>query len=158
MIVAVSENNVIGRDGDLPWRLSRDLKRFKQLTMGHHLIMGRKTLESIGRLLPGRQTVVVTRQSDFSFDGALIARSIEAALETVAADDQPFVVGGREIYQQLLPFTETIYRTCVLANVLGDTTFDPLDEDVWELREAQSWDADERTEFPHRFEQWTRRQ
>ena len=98
IIVAVSENGVIGKDGDMPWRLRSDLQRFKKLTMGHTIIMGRKTWDSIGRLLPGRTTVILTRQSGFEVDGAVVVQSMEQAL--AATDDrQPFVIGGAEIYR-----------------------------------------------------------
>ena len=99
LIVAASDNDVIGRDGQLPWRLSADLRRFKRLTMGHHLIMGRKTFESIGRPLPGRTTIVLSRQADFAPAGIVVAHSPEEVIKLVAADPEPFVVGGAEIYR-----------------------------------------------------------
>ena len=95
LIVAMSENGVIGRGGEMPWHLSSDLRRFKRLTMGHHMVMGRKTLESIGRLLPGRTTIILTRNPEFEFAGALIARDFSSALELAAGDDEVFVVAVR---------------------------------------------------------------
>ena len=139
MIVAASTNDVIGVDGDLPWHISADLKRFKKLTMGHHLIMGRKTFESIGRCLPGRTTVIITRQTDFTFEGAKVANSIESALAlAIAADDPtPFIVGGAEIYALAMPHVAEIYLTRVHQNVDGDTHLPPIDWDQWELIQSQ---------------------
>ena len=110
LIVAMSENRVIGRGGGLPWRLSADLKRFKHLTMGHHLIMGRKTFESIGRVLPGRTSIVVTRQTDYRAAGVVVARSLSEALHiaATAGDDEAFVIGGGEIYRQILPSADQL--------------------------------------------------
>ncbi|MFM7738727.1 MAG: dihydrofolate reductase, partial [Planctomycetota bacterium] len=113
LIVAASDNDVIGREGQLPWRLSADLRRFKRLTMGHHLIMGRKTFESIGRPLPGRTTIVLSRQRDYAPAGVVVAHSPEEVLKLVAADSEPFVVGGAEIYRLLLPWVGKIYLTRV---------------------------------------------
>ncbi len=131
MIVAASENNIIGVNGDLPWRLSADLQRFKRLTMGHHLIMGRKTFESIGRLLPGRTTVILTQQPSYEFAGARIAHSIEQAVEICRGDDCPFVTGGAEIYRLALPLVSKIHLTRVHAQISGDTTLPEIDWDRW---------------------------
>ena len=127
LIVAVSRNRVIGRGGQLPWHLPADLRRFKRLTMGHHLIMGRKTFESIGRPLPGRTSIVVTRRLDYAPPGVLIAGSIPAALQLAAADREVFFVGGGEVYGQALPLCHKIYLTEVAADVAGDTLFPELD-------------------------------
>lgn len=119
-VVAMTPRGVIGRDGAMPWRLRQDLQRFKKLTMGGVLVMGRKTYESIGRPLPGRRTVVVSRNLDLAFPGVELATSPEAALE-MASGDPVFVVGGAEIYRQLLPKCDQIYLTRVLSGVEGDT-------------------------------------
>lgn len=137
MIVAASTNDVIGVDGDLPWHISADLKRFKSLTMGHHLIMGRKTFDSIGRCLPGRTTIIVTRQSDYAFDGAQVAHSIESALEIAAEDALPFVVGGAEIYALAMPLVSEIYLTRVHQKIAGDTFLPPIDWDQWKLEKSE---------------------
>ncbi len=136
MIVAASTNDVIGVDGDLPWHLSSDLKRFKKLTMGHHLIMGRKTFDSIGRCLPGRTTVIVTRQPDFVFPGAKVAGSIEAAIELAADDPMPFIVGGAQIYALAMPYVDHIYLTRVYQTIQGDTYLPAIDWEQWEITEA----------------------
>ncbi len=138
IIVATSENGVIGRDGDLPWHISDDLKRFKRLTMGHHLIMGRKTFDSIGRCLPGRTTIVISRNPEFSFDGVQVVNSFDASLEIAHTDDQPFVVGGAQIYDLALPVANTLFLTRVFANIDGDAFFplNQIDEHVWNLTET----------------------
>nr|AIA19102.1 Dihydrofolate reductase [uncultured bacterium] len=144
VIVAVAENGVIGREGHLPWRLSADLQRFKRLTMGHHLIMGRRTFESIGRPLPGRTTIVVTRQTNASWPGVLTAHSLEEAYRMASSDNEMFVVGGGEIYRQALADAERLYLTLVHADVEGDTRFVDVDWSLWELVEEEHREADQR--------------
>jgi len=133
LIVAISENRVIGRNGQLPWHLSADLRRFKQITMGHHIIMGRKTFESIGRVLPGRTSIVVTRQPNYKAEGVVVAHSINEALRMAAADDEVFIIGGNELYRQVLPAADRMYLTLVRAVVDGDTRFVDLDYADWQL-------------------------
>ncbi len=159
MIVAASENDVIGNEGGLPWRLSADLKRFKKLTMGHHIIMGRKTFDSIGVLLPGRQTVIVTRQADFQFEGAKVAHSIDAAIDFARenGDPLPFVVGGAEIYRQAMSRVTEIYLTRVHTTIEGDTRLPPSDGLEWDQVENERYPADERNEFDYSFGRWVRR-
>jgi dihydrofolate reductase len=137
LIAAVAANGVIGRDGGLPWRLPEDLKRFRALTLGHHIVMGRKTYESIGRLLPGRTTVIVTRQRDYAVPGAIVARSIEDALAQCAGDDEVFVIGGAQIYQAALPIADRLYLTEVMAEVEGDTRFPAFDRQRWRERSRE---------------------
>jgi dihydrofolate reductase len=151
LIVAMSENRVIGRDGGLPWRLSADLKRFKQLTMGHHLLMGRKTFESIGRLLPGRISVVITRLADYQAAGAVVAHSLEAARKLAADDPEVFIIGGGEIYRQALPQVDRIYLTRIHAQVEGDTYFPEIVDQEWTLREDTCYPRDARNEHEHGF-------
>jgi dihydrofolate reductase len=150
-VVAACENDIIGNGGELPWRLSSDLKRFKSLTMGHHLIMGRKTIDSIGRLLPGRTTVVMTRQSDFVFPGALIAHSIEEIETITASDPQPMVVGGGEIYRLFWPMISDFYLTRVHTRGSGDTTLPPIDWSQWNEVSRETHAADERNQFSCTF-------
>jgi dihydrofolate reductase len=156
MIVAASENNIIGVDGDLPWRLSADLKRFKQLTMGHHIVMGRKTFDSIGRLLPGRTTVIVTRQPDFKFAGARIAYSIDDAISMCGEDDCPFVTGGAEIYRLALPLVTELHLTRVHTQIAGDTTLPEIDWESWKLVDSVRHAADETNNFEYSFETYRR--
>jgi dihydrofolate reductase len=124
-VVAVTPGGVIGLDGDMPWRLRSDLRRFKKLTMGGVLIMGRRTYDSIGRPLPGRRTIVVTRNADWSAEGVDSAASPAAALE-LAGESPTYVVGGAQIYQAMLPHCQQIFLTTVWSNVRGDTSL-PLD-------------------------------
>jgi dihydrofolate reductase len=126
LIVAVARNGVIGKDNRLPWHIPEDLKRFRALTMGHHIIMGRRTWESIGRPLPGRTSIVVTRDRNYSAPGAKVVHSLADAVAACAGDDEAFVIGGAEIYREALPQAERIYLTEVLADYPGDVWFPPL--------------------------------
>lgn len=132
IVAAVADNGVIGREGGLPWRLPGDLARVKNLTMGHVLVMGRRTYESIGRPLPGRTTVVVTRQPNWRADGVLVAHDIDAALEVAAQHDpEVYVFGGAEIYAAALPKVDRMVVTWVDARPDGDTTFPDVDWQRW---------------------------
>jgi dihydrofolate reductase len=132
-IVAMAANRCIGRDNTLPWRLPADLKRFKQLTLGHTLVMGRKTYESIGRPLPGRTMVVVTRQRDYTPEGVRVAHSLELALELARGDDEVFIAGGADLYRQALPQVRRLYLTRIDREYAGDTFFPELDLSGWRL-------------------------
>jgi len=134
LIAAVAANGVIGRDGKLPWRLPDDLRRFRQLTSGHSIIMGRRTWDSLGRPLPSRQNIVVTRQPSFGADGALVARSLAEALGAVALPEPAFCIGGGELYRTAMPLARTAYVTEIDRAFEGDTTFPALDRAHW--REA----------------------
>ena len=151
IIAAVARNGVIGRNGQLPWRLSADLQRFKQLTMGHCLIMGRKTLESLGRLLPGRTTIVVTRQPGYqppaTCSGALVVDSLEAAFRKASGDNEVFIIGGGEIFAHALTQASRIYLTWVEADVAGDVQFPPFDSAAWQLIEEDHTLADEKNDY-----------
>ena len=127
----MAKNRVIGRDGHLPWHISEDLKRFKRLTMGHHIVMGRKTWESLGRLLPGRHHVIVSRQAGYRVTGAQVVQSLDAALAACASDDEIFIIGGGEIYRQALPVTDRIYLTEVAIEADGDTVFPEFSAEKW---------------------------
>jgi dihydrofolate reductase len=126
LIVAMAKNRVIGANGRLPWHLSSDLKRFKALTMGHHIIMGRKTFESIGRLLPGRTTIVITRNPGWKFEGAVVADSLQRALDLASGDSEVFVIGGQEVFREALPLADRIYLTEIDRDFEGDTFFPEL--------------------------------
>jgi len=131
LIVAMDRNRVIGHQGKVPWRLPADLKRFRALTMGHHILMGRKTWESISRPLPGRTNVVVTRNRAYSAAGATVAPSLHAALELARDDPETFVIGGGEIYREALPLADRVYVTQVQAEYPGDTFFPELAPSEW---------------------------
>jgi len=123
IIVAMSRNGIIGRDNVIPWKIPADLARFRELTLGHTLIMGRKTFESIGRALPGRRNIVVSRQADYVAKGVVVAGSLPEALQLADGEDEIFICGGGEIYEQALPFAERIYLTLLDCEVDGDTRF-----------------------------------
>lgn len=153
LIVALAENGTIGRDGDLPWRLSADLKRFKRLTMGHHLLMGRKTFESIGRALPGRTTIVVSRGRPELPDGVHLAQSVEAGLELAraAGEEELFVAGGAEIFAATLGLADRLYLTRVEAEIDGDTFFPVYEASEWREISSETRGADERNQYPTTF-------
>ncbi|MGJ3258428.1 MAG: dihydrofolate reductase [Rhodospirillales bacterium] len=134
LVVAMSENRVIGRDGDLPWKISADLKHFKKVTMGHPVIMGRKTWESLPFPLPGRRNVVITRAEDAAFEGAETVTTIEGALEMCRRDDaeKAMIIGGGEIFAELMRDADVIELTEVHADVDGDTLFPEIDTAEWE--------------------------
>lgn len=161
LIVAAAENGAIGRAGELPWRLPDDLKRFKALTMGHHLIVGRKTWETIGRPLPGRTFVVVTRRPEYEAGNALVVSTLEAGLERAraAGDPMPFVAGGGEIYRAALDADaiDRIYLTRVHATLSGDTYFAPVDAARFRLLEREEHPADARHAYAFAFETYARR-
>ena len=157
LIVAASTNNVIGADGDLPWRLSDDLKRFKAVTMGKPIVMGRKTCESIGRPLPGRQNIVITRQNNFTADGCDVVQSTAEAVEVAGDADEIMVIGGSQIYAAFLPLADRIYLTRVHAEVDGDAFFPAIDEDAWTLVDSESHAADDANEFDFEFSTYERK-
>lgn len=132
IIVAVASDNVIGISNTLPWHLPEDLKRFKALTMGHHIIMGRKTYESLGRLLPGRTTVIVTRNQCYKVEGAIVAHSLEQALKACGEDNEAFLIGGAELYQIGLEKANKLYLTEVHASFQGDAYLPAFDLACWQ--------------------------
>lgn len=156
MIVAASSNDVIGAEGGMPWHLPADLRRFKKLTMGHHIIMGRKTYESIGRLLPGRTSVIVTRQPSFNVVGARIANSVEEAIQIAKDDDCPFITGGAQIYERALPQITDLYLTRIQIEISGDTYLPEIDWDEWELVKSQQHLTSTGSELNCSFEDYRR--
>ena len=152
-IVAVTKNDVIGKDGGIPWYLPADLSHFKQTTMGHPIIMGRKTHESIGRTLPGRYNVVITRQKNYlAADGCVIVNSIEEALNLpkVKADSEVFIIGGAEIYNQTMPLADRIYLTRVHTKVEGDKFF-KFDESLWREISREEHKVDDKNKYSYDF-------
>lgn len=142
--MATSLDRVIGKDNALPWRLPADLRRFKSLTLGHHLLVGRRTFESIGRPLPGRHMVVITRRDDYRPDGVMVAHSIDEALgiASAAGDDEAFIGGGAEIFRATLGLADRIYLTLVRARIAGDTLFPELDPESWMIIAQEDRDPD----------------
>jgi dihydrofolate reductase len=152
IIVAVSTNNVIGRAGGLPWHLREDLQRFKKLTMGKPMIMGRGTWDSIGRPLPGRRSIVLTRQKNFAAAGCEVAHSPQQALEIVADAEEIMIIGGGAIYAQMLAMTNRIYLTRVHDNVDGDTFFPALARHEWRKVAVEDFPAGEGRPLGFTFE------
>jgi dihydrofolate reductase len=149
-IVAVAKNGVIGTEGRLPWRLSADLKNFKKLTEGHAVLMGRKTFESIGKPLPNRKNLILSRKADFNTINTLGFADIHSAIayaKDTLAESELFVIGGGEIYFQTLALADKIYLTKVEATLSGDTYFPDLPQDDWEIVQTQSFKADEKNDF-----------
>lgn len=154
LMAALSTNNVIGRNNDVPWRLSTDLKRLKAMTMGHHVIMGRKTYESVGKPLPGRTNVVITRQEGYAPEGVTVVHSLEDAVRVAAqaGESEAIILGGAEIYAQAMHRADRMYLTRVHAEVEGDTWFPDFDDvSEWRLTDAEHFDADEKNEHPFSF-------
>ncbi len=152
IIAAVSDNNVIGRGNRIPWRQSNDLKRLKAFTMGHHMLMGRKTFESIERPLPGRTIIVITHDRSFSVDGVLVAHSLERAIEMARLDDEIFIAGGEQIYEQAIHRADRMYLTRVHAEVEGDAFFPEFDDVMeWTLMDVEHCEADEKNQYPYSF-------
>ena len=158
IVVAVASNGVIGREGGLPWHLPDDLKRFKSITMGKPLIMGRATHESIGRALPGRQNIVVTRQRGYVAEGCDVVSSPGDALRAAGDADEVMVIGGGDIYAQFLRRTDRIHLTRVDTDVNGDTFFPPLDPAEWQVLEREEFPAGEGREYGFTYELLERRQ
>lgn len=151
LIVAMDENGLIGRDNDLPWRLSSDLQHFKRVTMGKPMIMGRKCYESIGKPLPGRRNIVLTRDAGWRAEGVEVVCSLDEALRSTQDADEVMIVGGAQIYSLALPQVQRIHLTRVHARLEGDTWFPDLVDEEWQERSRESHPADERNEYPHSF-------
>ncbi|MGH8296599.1 MAG: dihydrofolate reductase [Steroidobacteraceae bacterium] len=151
LIAAMAENGTIGRENSLPWRLADDLKRFKALTLGKPLLMGRKTYESIGRPLPERANLVLTRDRDWRAEGVIVVRSLGQALSYARDAEELVAIGGAEIYRLLMPFARRIYLTLVHAEIAGDRFFPDLDPTQWADVECHSHPADERNAYPFTF-------
>lgn len=148
IIVAIAQNRVIGREGKLPWHISEDLKRFRALTMGHHIVMGRRTWESISRLLPGRHHVIVSRRSGYAVAGATVVSSFDEAIAASAGDSEVFVIGGAEIYARALAVADRIYATEIAREFEGDVRFPELDRTQWREVKAEPLVA---ADVPGRF-------
>lgn len=155
LICALSENGVIGRNNALPWHLSEDLKYFKRVTMGKCIIMGRKTWESIGRALPGRTNIVVTRARDYEADNARVVDSLADAIDLaenisfIDGSDEAFVIGGAEMYKAALPIVDRMHLTLVHADVEGDTWFPEFDPEEWEEISQEEFPASETNPYPY---------
>jgi dihydrofolate reductase len=147
----MAKNRAIGAGNRIPWHLPNELRLFKSLTMGHHIVMGRRTYESIDRLLPGRTTVIVTHKHDYEVPGAIVAHSVAEALELSRGDEEVFVIGGAELFRETLAIADRIYLTVVDAEPEGDTFMPEIDMSEWRETSAQSFPADEKHAHAYRF-------
>jgi len=151
IIVAMAKNGVIGHNNTLPWRLPADLKYFRDITMGHTIVMGRRNYEDIGKALPGRRNIVITRNKDFLASGCEITHSIGEALDTVKGEAETFIIGGAEIYKSFLPLAGKLYVTRIDAEVEGNTTFPEYDSGQWLLESEEKHETDKNNSLPFRF-------
>ena len=149
LIVAVAKNGIIGTGGTMPWHITEDFAHFKAVTLGHSVVMGRKTYESIGRPLPRRRNIVITRNAELSIEGCEMASSLEGALAMCAGEEEVFVIGGGEIYRQAMPLADKLYITHVGVEVEGDTRFPEIDPTIW--REVSREDFERGKDFEHPF-------
>ncbi|GAA6203944.1 type 3 dihydrofolate reductase [Thalassotalea sp. SU-HH00458] len=152
MIVAHANNRIIGKDNDMPWHLPADLAYFKKTTLGKPVVMGRKTYESIGRPLPGRQNIVISRDKNYQAEGVTTVTSVEQALQQAGDVEEVMVIGGGAIYQHCLPAADRLYITHINAEIEGDTQFPEYDvENDWTLVKSEKYSADDKNAFPLDF-------
>ncbi|WP_370334883.1 dihydrofolate reductase [Parvularcula marina] len=156
LVVAVARNGVIGREGDLPWRMRDDLKWFKEITTGKPIIMGRTTWDSLGRPLPGRLNIVISRGRPDLPEGVLLANSLDEAILLAGAAEEICVIGGAAIYALALPRAERLYVTQIEAEIDGDTVFELPSRDEWTIKQIRRIDASDRNDYPALIEQWDR--
>ena len=158
LLVAASENNVIGKDNQLPWHLPNDLKYFKNLTWGMPILMGRKTFDSIGKPLPGRKSIVITRNNDWQHEGVDVVHSIEEAIQKAESYGvkEIFVIGGAEIFTTSLLTADRVYLTRIHQDFDGDVFFPEVSEKEWELTSSRYCEADEKNKYNHTYQVWER--
>ncbi len=153
VIVAAAKNKVIGKEGGIPWYLPADLAHFKQTTMGHPMIMGRKTYESIGKALPGRTSIVITHQKDYRAEGCIVVQSLDRAIdeaEKAPGSEEVFIIGGEEIYKQAMPLVKQIYLTKVHADIDGDKFF-PIELSEWQETSREDHEGDDKNPYSYSF-------
>ncbi|MBC7759898.1 MAG: dihydrofolate reductase [Phormidesmis sp. FL-bin-119] len=156
LIVAVDENNGIGKDNKLPWHLPADLKHFKALTTGHPIIMGRKTFESIGKALPNRRNIVISRQTDYFAEGISVVSSLDEAFRICQTDDESFVIGGAEIFKYALPLANILYLTVIHHEFNADTFFPEINKENWVEAESTTHEPDETNIYAYTFIKYVR--
>ncbi|QNF17487.1 type 3 dihydrofolate reductase [Aeromonas jandaei] len=159
MIAAMAHDRVIGKDNQMPWHMPADLAHFKRVTLGKPVLMGRKTFESIGRPLPGRRNLVISRNPDYQADGIEVVGSVESALTLLADNEvaEVMVIGGGHLYAELLPKADCLYLTRIELEVEGDTRFPAFADEQWQCVEREVHQADEKNPHPYRFETWLRK-
>ncbi|MDX2190154.1 MAG: dihydrofolate reductase [Bacteroidota bacterium] len=154
IIVAVAENGVIGANNALLWRLSKDLQMFKTLTSGHHILMGRKTFDSIGKPLPNRTSIVISNSTSFLGEGVFVFNNIEKGIEFARSrnESELFIIGGGKIYEQVLPIADTLYYTKVHASLKGDAFFPVLSDKEWRILQSEKFNKDDKNEYDFDFQ------
>ena len=157
MIAAIAENNALGKNNELIWHLPNDFKRFKALTSGHHIIMGRKTFESFPKPLPNRTHIIITRQKEYQAEGCIIVDNIEKAIEICPKNENSYIIGGGEIYNLGLPYADIIDITRVHHNFLADVYFPEIDPNDWELTESEFNEKDEKHQYDYTFQTLVRK-
>ncbi|QHT71584.1 dihydrofolate reductase [Rhodocytophaga rosea] len=158
IVAAHAQNRVIGRNNELVWHLPRDFKHFKEITVGHPIIMGRKTFESLGKPLPNRTSIIITRDAHYQQEGCIVVHSLkEAIAEAKKLDDQIYIIGGAEIYKQALPYTQKMYLTEVKAFPEGDAYFPEFSKTDWQETARHSYYKDEKNEYDFDFVTWERK-
>ncbi len=151
LLVAMDNNRLIGKDNDLPWHLPADLAYFKRVTMGHSIVMGRKTFDSIGRPLPGRENIIITRNTDYKADWCKVIHSIEEVLEMNQEDKELFIIGGAEIFKEVLPHADRLYITEIDAVFEGDTFFPAFPLSEWQKTFSEEGPRDEKNPYDYKF-------
>lgn len=157
IIVAVAQNGVIGGGNSLLWHISEDLRRFKMLTTGHPVVMGRKTFESLARPLPNRRNVVITRRADYNPEGVEVVHSLQEALSLFGPEEEVFITGGGEIYRQAMPLADRLYVTLVCRDYQGDTYFPDIDPGVWEKQSSECFGQGRDYPYPFCYDNYRRR-
>lgn len=156
LVAAASENHALGKDNDLPWHLPDDFKRFKMLTAGHYIIMGRKTFESLPGKLPNRTHIIITRQKDYQPEGCIVVSSLDAALESIPENEDAFIIGGGEIFKMAMPIADKIELTRVHAHLHADAYFPEIDPSQWKLIFEEFHPKDEKHAFGFTFQTFER--
>jgi dihydrofolate reductase len=157
LIAAAAENNALGKDNDLLWHLPNDFKRFKEITSGHYIIMGRKTFESFPKPLPNRTHIIITRQKEYLVEGCLVVHSLEEALEIAPQNEEVFIIGGAQIYEQALPFADKIDLTRVHTSLDADAFFPEFNTSEWNLVFSEKHFKDEKHQFDYTFETYLKK-
>jgi len=151
IIAAIAKNNALGKDNKLIWYLPADLKRFKQVTLNHHIIMGRKTFESLGKPLPNRTSIIISRNKNYKVEGCIVVNSLEEAIKAAAKDENPFILGGAEIYRQAIDIADKLDLTFVHHTFDADAFFPKIDTTIWKETSRQDFKADEKNKYAYSF-------
>ncbi len=156
IIAAIAENNALGKDNQLIWHLPADLKRFKQITLNHHIIMGRKTFESLGKPLPNRTSIIITRNKNYAAEGCIVVHTLDEALKAAASDDNPYILGGAEIYKEAIKISDKLDLTFVHHTFDADAFFPKIDASIWKETSRQHFKADANNKYDYSFVSYLR--